>query len=129
MRIEQPSPAIYGSHVKSIDRAGPRAVEVTGAMSRSERQAGLRQEPCAGESAVLVIDRGKKNERIDVLFTSRGVFHAMVDVDRGTEHFGCGSRAPRASDSGPFARIQVGGGGDWRRVPRLLVSRGSEQHQ
>lgn len=110
MRIKKPSPAIYGSHVKSIDKAGARAVEVTGAMSRLNEQRVCGKSACSGESAVLVVDRGKKNERIDVLFTSRGVFHAMVDVDRGTDALRLRIEGPKSLGSGPFARIQVGGG-------------------
>jgi len=110
MSIKKPSPAVYGSHVKSIDKAGARAVEVTGAVSRLNAQRVCGKSGCSGESAVLVIDRGKRNERIDVLFTSRGVFHAMVDVDRGTDALRLRIEGPKSLGSGPFAKLKVGGG-------------------
>lgn len=111
MRVKPASPAIYGSHVKSIDKAGARAVEVTGAMSRLNAQRVCGKSNCAGESAVLVVDRGKNNQRINVLFTSRGVFHEIVNVDRGTESLRLRIEGPKQLDSGPFSRVQVGGGG------------------
>lgn len=111
MRINQPSPAIYGSHVQSIDKAGTRAVEVTGAMSRLNEERVCGKSSCAGESAVLVVDRGKKNQQIKVLFTSRGVFHAVVDVDRGTDALRLRIEGPKSLGSGPFTKVKVGGGG------------------
>jgi hypothetical protein len=111
MRIKKPSPAIYGSHVKSIDKAGSQAVEVTGAMSGLNERRVCGKNRCSGESAVLIIDRGKTNQQIKVLFTSRGVFHTMVKVDRGTDALRLRIEGPKSLDSGPFTKVDVGGGG------------------
>jgi hypothetical protein len=111
MRIKKPSPAIYGTHVQSIDKAGSQAVEVTGAMSRLNEQRVCGKSACSGESAVLVVDRGKTNQQIKVLFTSRGVFHAMVKVDRGTDALRLRIEGPKSLGSGPFISVKVGGGG------------------
>lgn len=117
MGVKPGSPAIYGSHVQSIDKAGARAVEVTGAMSRLNAQRACGKSNCSGESAVLVVDRGKNNQRINVLFTSRGVFHEMVKVDRGTDALRLRIVGPKRLDSGPFTKVQVGGSGGGGSAP------------
>ncbi|HVQ87921.1 MAG TPA: S8 family serine peptidase [Actinomycetes bacterium] len=113
------SPALYGSHVASIVGAGARNVEVAGAMSRLNAKRVCGKNLCEGESAVLVVDRGRSNDKFDVVFTSRGVFHTIVDVPRGTDSLRVRIVGPKRLDSGPFQKVQVdggnGGGSDCRR--------------
>lgn len=109
-RVKKTSPAIYGSNVRSIDRAGSRAIEVTGAMSRLNARRVCGKSNCSGEKAVLVVDRGRHNDRINVLYTDHGVFHAMVDVDRGTDALRLRIEGPKSLSSGPFRKVSVDGG-------------------
>ncbi|HEX5017555.1 MAG TPA: S8 family serine peptidase [Actinomycetes bacterium] len=106
--IKPESPALYGSHVRSIDRAGPGRVEVTGGMSRMNMKRVCGKDNCAGESAVLVVDRGKKNQRMNVVFTEKGVFHKMVGYDKGTEFLRLRIEGPKNLSSGPFQRFAIG---------------------
>jgi subtilisin family serine protease len=114
MRVKGQSPAIYGTHVKAVDQAGARAVEVTGAMSYLNMRRVCGKNACAGESAVLVVDYGRQNKRFNVTFTERGVFHKMIGVERGTESLRMRIEGPKRLDSGPFVRVKFDtrGGGD-----------------
>jgi subtilisin family serine protease len=103
------SPAIYGSHVQSVISAGSRAVEVTGALSRLNAKRVCGNMTCNGESAVLVVDRGRTNERFRVVFTSEGKFHQVVGVDRGTTELKVRIVGPKRLDSGPFVNVRVDG--------------------
>jgi hypothetical protein len=103
--------AFYGSHVQSIVSAGPRAVEVTGGLSRLNAKHVCGNTTCAGESAVLVVDRGRTNERFSVVYTSRGNFHQLVSVKRGTKELKVRIVGPKRLTSGPFRKISVDGKG------------------
>ncbi len=108
------SAALYGSHVQSIVSAGPRAVEVAGGVSRLNAKHVCGNTTCAGEPAVLVVDRGRSSERFPVVFTSRGIFHEVVSVKRGTQELKVRIVGPKRLDSGPFVKVAVdgkGGGG------------------
>lgn len=111
MEPDDGSAAIYGSRVQSIVTAGPRAVEVTGALSRMNAKRTCGNTTCAGEQAVLVVDRGRSTERFTVVFTSRGTFHELVSVDRGTKELRVRIDGPKRLDSGPFVKVEVNGGG------------------
>lgn len=108
MRVKGGSRALHGTHVQSIDRAGRRAVEVTGAMSDMNSRRVCGKSGCAGEPAVLIVDRGRSNERFNVVFTQRGVFHQLVGVERGTDALRVRIVGPKRLDSGPFVRVRVG---------------------
>ena len=72
---------------------------------------------CEGESAVLVVDRGRSNERFTVVFTSRGNFHQVVKVDRGTKQLKVRIDGPKRLDSGPFKKVDVDGVATTARLP------------
>ena len=110
MTPDDRSAALYGSHVQSIVSAGPRAVEVTGSLSRMNAKRACGNTTCEGESAVLVLDRGRSNERFTVVFTSRGNFHQVVKVDRGTKQLKVRIDGPKRLDSGPFKKVDVAKG-------------------
>jgi len=105
--IQPQSPALYGSRIVDVNKAGPRAVEVTGGMSRLNRNRVCGKDNCAGEQATLVIDRGKQNQRLTVTFTDNGVFHKMVEIDRGTKSLRMRIEGPKSLDSGPFQRVDL----------------------
>lgn len=109
MTPKRKSAAIYGSHVQSIAGAGSRAVEVTGALSRLNAKRVCGNTTCKGESAVLVIDRGRRNDKYPVVFTSQGKFHKVVGVDRGTTELKVRIVGPKRLDSGPFVKVKVDG--------------------
>ena len=111
MTPDDRSAALYGSHVQSIVSAGPRAVEVTGTLSRLNAKRACGNTTCEGETAVLVVDRGRSNERFTVVFTSRGNFHEMVSVDRGTKQLKVRLDGPKRLDSGPFVKVDIDGRG------------------
>lgn len=111
MRVKGGSPAMYGTRVQSVDRAGRTMVEVTGAVSDMNSRRVCGKSRCAGESAVLIVDRGRSNERFHVVFTQRGVFHQLVGVDRGTDAVRVRVVGPKRLDSGPLVRVKVGDGG------------------
>ena len=117
--IKPMSAAIYGSHVQRVDRAGARVVEVTGAMSPMNRKRVCGKDNCAGEKATLVIDRGRSNQWIPVVFTGEGVFHELVRVDKGDKALRLRIEGPKSLSSGPFRRVEVGAHGDdpCRAVP------------
>jgi hypothetical protein len=110
MRVHGASPAIYGSHVRAVDNAGPRTVEVTGGMSDLNMARACGRNRCAGESAVLVVDYGRQNKRFNVTFTERGVFHKLIGVERGTESLRMRIEGPKRLDSGPFVLVKFGKG-------------------
>ena len=109
MSVKRGSPAIYGSHVESIAGAGPRVVEVTGALSRLNAQRVCGNSTCHGESAVLIVDRGRHSDRFPVVFTSQGRFHQLVGTDRGTKRLNVRIVGPKRLDSGPFVKVAVDG--------------------
>jgi hypothetical protein len=110
MRVRGHSAALYGSHVRSVDSAGARAVEVTGGMSYLNMVRVCGKNRCAGESAVLVVDHGRQTKRYDVTFTERGVFHKLIGVARGTDSLRIRIEGPKRLDSGPFVRVTLGDG-------------------
>jgi hypothetical protein len=112
MTPDDRSAALYGSRVQSIIGAGPRAVEVTGSLSRMNAKRACGNTTCEGETAVLVVDRGRSNERFNVVFTARGNFHKLVSVDRGTKQLKVRIDGPKRLDSGPFVKVDVDGGGN-----------------
>ncbi|MFL6181846.1 MAG: S8 family peptidase [Actinomycetes bacterium] len=109
--IHPESAALYGSRIRNIDHAGPGAVEVTGGMSYLNMKRVCGKDRCAGDSAVLAIDRGKSTQRINVVFTDAGVFHKIVHFDKGTDHLRMRIVGPKSLTSGPFQRFSLGGGG------------------
>ena len=86
---------------------------------------------CAGEKADLIIDRGKKNQHITVIFTAKGNFHAVVRTEKGQESLKVRLEGPKRLDSGPFRRIDIYrgqskhhcAGGRGQSSQRLLVNR------
>ena len=100
-------PALYGSRIEGVDRAGTGLAEVTGGMSPSHMNRVCGRDNCAGEHATLVIDRGRHVERTTVTFTSRGVFHQIVSVSKGTKALKVRIEGPKSLDSGPFRRVPV----------------------
>ncbi len=109
--VRKGSPALYGSSVRGIVGAGPRAVEVTGAVSALNAKRVCGNSTCAGETATLVVDWGHSVQRFDVTYTSAGAFHLPLAVDRGTDHLSLKVIGPLRLDSGPFQRIPVGSKG------------------
>ena len=109
--VRQGSPALYGSSVRGIVGAGPRAVEVTGAVSALNAKRVCGNSTCAGETATLVVDWGRSVQRFDVTYTSAGSFHLPLAVDRGTDHLKVKVTGPLRLDSGPFQRVPVGSQG------------------
>ena len=85
-----------------------------GGISRLNMKRVCGKDRCAGEQAVLVIDRGKTNQRLNVLFTDAGVFHKIVHVDRGTKSLHLKIEGPKSLSSGPFRTFSWGkrDGGD-----------------
>ncbi len=100
-------PALYGSRIEGVDRAGAGTAEVTGGMSPSHMNRVCGRDNCAGEHATLVIDRGRHVDRTTVTFTSRGVFHQMVSVSKGTKALKVRVEGPKTLDSGPFRRLPI----------------------
>ncbi|MEO8105694.1 MAG: S8 family serine peptidase [Actinomycetes bacterium] len=109
MTPKKRSAAIYGSHVQSIASSGTRAVEVTGGLSPLNAKRACGNTTCKGESAVLVVDRGRHSDRFQVVFTSQGKFHQLVAVDRGTTQLKVRIVGPKRLDSGPFVKVSVDG--------------------
>lgn len=106
-RLHRPSPALYGSHVDAVVGAGRRHVEVTGALSPLNAKRVCGTWTCAGEPAVLVVDRGRHTERIDVIYTSKGRFHQVVDVEPGQKQLRVKIVGPKRLDSGPFVKEKI----------------------
>ncbi len=100
-------PALYGSRIEGVDRAGTGLAEVTGGMSPSHMNRVCDRDNCAGEHATLIIDRGRHVDRTTVTFTSRGVFHEFVSVSKGTKALKVRLEGPKSLDSGPFRRVPV----------------------
>ena len=100
-------PALYGSRLEGVDRAGTGRAEVTGGISPSRMQRVCGRDNCAGDQATLVIDRGRHVEKTTVTFTSRGVFHQVVSAAKGTKALKVRLEGPKSLDSGPFRRIPV----------------------
>lgn len=109
--VRQGSPALYGSSVRDIFGAGPRAVEVTGAVSALNAKRVCDNPSCAGETATLLVDWGRSVQRFNVTYTSAGAFHLLLTVDRGTDHLTVKVIGPLRLDSGPFHRVPVEGKG------------------
>ena len=103
------SPAVFGSHVQRLHEAGGRLVEVTGAMSPMNRQRVCGKDDCAGERATLVVDRGRSNQRLSVVFTDEGLFHELVGIDKGTKALRLRIEGPKSLSSGPFRRFHLDG--------------------
>lgn len=99
--------ALYGSRVEGVDRAGAGNAEVTGGMSPSHMNRVCGRDNCAGEHATLVIDRGRHVEKTTVTFTTRGVFHEMVAVPKGTKALKIRIDGPKSLDSGPFRPVPI----------------------
>ena len=87
---------------------------MTGGMSHLNMKRVCGKNKCAGESAVLVVDRGKKNQRLNVVFTDKGVFHKFVSFDKGTDFLRLRIEGPKGLSSGPFQKfaIRESSGGD-----------------
>jgi hypothetical protein len=100
-------PALYGSRIEGVDRAGAGLAEVRGGMSTSHMNRVCGRDNCAGEHATLVIDRGRHVAKTRVTFTSRGVFHQMVSVPKGTKALKMRVEGPKSLDSGPFRRVPI----------------------
>ena len=107
--VRQGSPALYGSSIRDVVGAGPRAVEVVGAVSELNAKRVCGNLTCVGETATVLVDWGRSVQRFDVTYTSAGSFHLPLVVDRGTDRLTVKVIGPLRLDSGPFRRVSVGG--------------------
>lgn len=105
--IRRGSPALYGSHVEWIAATGRRTAEVEGHVSDLNAQRVCDNHTCAREPAVLVIDRGDHNQRIDVRYSARGTFHVTVRTAARADSLRVRIDGPKRLGSGPLVPIPV----------------------
>jgi len=105
--IDDTSAAIHGSRVEQVLAAGRNAVEAAGGVSKLNAKRVCGNQTCVGESATLVIDRGREAQRFKVRYNAAGDFHVTISVPRGSDSVKLRIVGPLRLDSGTFQRIKV----------------------
>jgi hypothetical protein len=110
------SPARFGLGVAGLHKAGPKAFEVTVAVSAMNARSVCHNRTCVGRRVVVAVRRGDGSVQSTVgRLTSEGLAHVMIWVPRGATAAVLRISGPGGLTSGPFRRVPLtantGGGG------------------
>ena len=104
--VPKGSRAWYGLGVAGLHKAGPKALEVTAAVSALTARVVCHNASCVGHRVKVAVRRGDGSvQSTDGRLTSEGLAHVLIWVPKGTRSAVLRLTGPGGMSSGPFRRV------------------------